>query len=199
MATICSRASPRPSRPGAGPDIIFMLHNWPHLYAGVARRRERSLRVEGQGPGRLLRAIRGRGARRQAAGSPCPTASWATRWPIGSRGSPRSGATQPPKTLDEWRKIGAALKKKGKPIGQTLGHTYGDAPTFSYPARYGPSAGAETDKSGKKVVLNCRATVEAVKWMVRVLEGRLRRGRRSAWDDTIEQPRLPRRVSSARR
>jgi len=26
------------------------------------------------------------------------------------------------------RKIGAALKKKGKPFGQTLGHTVNDAP-----------------------------------------------------------------------
>ena len=37
-----------------------------------------------------------------------------------------------PKTWDEARKLFAALKKKGKPYGQTLGHTFGDAPTFTY-------------------------------------------------------------------
>src|SRR4026208_446770 len=43
------------------------------------------------------------------------------------------GAAQYPKTWDEARKLFAGLKQKGKPYGQTLGHTFGDAPTFTYP------------------------------------------------------------------
>src|SRR5215510_2478881 len=93
-----------------------------------------------------------------------------------------AGATAYPKTWDEARKLFAGLKKKGKPYGQTLGHTFGDAPTFTYPMTWAYGA-AETDKSGKKVVLNSKGAIEAVKFMQAFWkeccdEGGL------AWDDT---------------
>ncbi len=92
------------------------------------------------------------------------------------------GANDYPKTWDETRKVFSALKKKGKPYGQTLGHTFGDAPTFTYPMLWA-FGGAETDKSGKKVVLQNKGAVEAVKFMQAFWkeccdEGGL------AWDDT---------------
>jgi multiple sugar transport system substrate-binding protein len=92
------------------------------------------------------------------------------------------GASEPPKTWDEARKIFSALKKKGKPYGQTLGHTFGDSPTFTYPMIWAWGA-AETDPSGKKVVLNSKNAVDAVKFMTAFWkeccdEGGL------AWDDT---------------
>jgi multiple sugar transport system substrate-binding protein len=93
-----------------------------------------------------------------------------------------AGASAFPKTWDETRKLFAALKKKGKPYGQTLGHTFGDAPTFSYPMLWA-FGGAETDQSGKKVVINGKGAVESVKFMQAFWkeccdEGGL------AWDDT---------------
>ena len=93
-----------------------------------------------------------------------------------------AGTSQYPKTWDEARKLFAALKKKGKPYGQTLGHTFGDAPTFTYPLLWA-FGGMETDKSGKKVVLNSKGAVESVKFMQAFWkeccdEGGL------AWDDT---------------
>jgi multiple sugar transport system substrate-binding protein len=93
-----------------------------------------------------------------------------------------AGATQYPKTWDEARKLFTALKKKGKPYGQTLGHTFGDAPVFTYTMLWA-FGGAETDQSGKKVVLNSKGAVEAVKfmqafWKEACDEGGL------AWDDT---------------
>src|SRR2546428_792512 len=57
-----------------------------------------------------------------------------------------AGATEYPKNWEEARKLFAVLKKKGKPYGQTLGHTFGDAPTFTYPMVWCYGA-AETDKS----------------------------------------------------
>ncbi len=93
------------------------------------------------------------------------------------------GADHFPKTWDELRKVSAALKKKGKPYGQTLGHTFGDAPTFTYPMLWS-YGGAETDTSGKKVVINSEGAVESsVKfmqafWKEGCDEGGL------AWDDT---------------
>jgi multiple sugar transport system substrate-binding protein len=93
-----------------------------------------------------------------------------------------AGASQFPKTWDEARKLFSVLKKNGKPYGQTLGHTFGDAPTFTYPMTWAFGA-AEVDKSGKKVVLNSKNAVEAVKFMQAFWkeccdEGGL------AWDDT---------------
>ena len=92
------------------------------------------------------------------------------------------GASQPPKTLEEYRKIGIALKKKGKPVGQTLGHTFGDAPAWSYPLVWG-FGGAETDTSGKKVVLNSKATMDSVNWMVDFWKQACDESA-LAWDDT---------------
>ncbi len=92
------------------------------------------------------------------------------------------GANDFPKTWDEARKVFGQLKKKGKPYGQTLGHTFGDAPTFAYPVLWN-FGGAETDASGKKVVINAKGAVESVKfmqafWKEACDEGGL------AWDDT---------------
>ena len=93
-----------------------------------------------------------------------------------------AGASEYPKTWEEARKLFTALKKKGKPYGQTLGHTFGDAPTFTYTMLWA-YGGAETDKTGKKVVLNSSGAVESVKFMQAFWkeccdEGGL------AWDDT---------------
>jgi multiple sugar transport system substrate-binding protein len=92
------------------------------------------------------------------------------------------GASQFPKTWDEARKVFSQLKKKGRPYGQTLGHTFGDAPVFTYTMLWA-FGGAETDKSGKKVVLSSKGAVESVKFMQAFWkeccdEGGL------AWDDT---------------
>ena len=43
------------------------------------------------------------------------------------------GVTKFPETWEEYREAGKKLKAKGRPLGQTLGHTFGDAPGFSYP------------------------------------------------------------------
>src|SRR5690349_23548504 len=74
------------------------------------------------------------------------------------------GVKEFPKTWDEWREVGKKLKAKGKPIGQALGHSFGDPPTFSYPLLWDFGA-AEVDKSGKKVVLNSKGSIEAVKFL----------------------------------
>jgi multiple sugar transport system substrate-binding protein len=86
-----------------------------------------------------------------------------------------AGASQFPKTWDEARKLFAGLKKKGKPYGQTLGHTFGDSPTFTYPMTWAFGAA--------EVELNSKNAVEAVKFMQAYWkeccdEGGL------AWDDT---------------
>ena len=72
--------------------------------------------------------------------------------------------------MGQYRDAGKKLKAKGRPIGQTLGHTFGDAPTFTYPLMWS-FGGSEVDKSGK-VAVNSKETIESVKFMTGVLEGR---------------------------
>jgi multiple sugar transport system substrate-binding protein len=93
-----------------------------------------------------------------------------------------AGASEFPKTWEEARKVFSALKKKGKPYGQTLGHTFGDAPTFTYTMLWA-FGGAETDKTGKKVVLSNAGAVESVKFMQAFWKDCCDEGG-LAWDDT---------------
>jgi multiple sugar transport system substrate-binding protein len=91
------------------------------------------------------------------------------------------GATEFPKTWEAYREVGKKLKAKGFPIGQTAGHTFGDAPTFWYPAMWA-WGGKEVGTDGK-VAINSKETVESVKfftgfWKDAVDEGGL------AWDDS---------------
>ncbi len=166
---------------GSGPDLILMLHNWPQLYANAV--------VD-------LSDLCEWKARDQGGYYPHSEAAVhvGNRWlglPYGTGGILIAyrkswfadvGASEPPKTLEEYRKIGIALKKKGKPLGQTLGHTFGDAPAWSYPLTW-TFGGAETDQSGKRVVLNSKATLEAVKWMTAFWKDACDEGA-LAWDDT---------------
>src|SRR5712692_5644427 len=73
------------------------------------------------------------------------------------------------------------LKKKGKPYGQTLGHTFGDAPGWAYPLMWN-YGGMEVDKSGKTAI-DSQGSVDAVKFMTAFWKDSCDEGG-LAWDDT---------------
>src|SRR4029077_4403296 len=87
-----------------------------------------------------------------------------------------------PVTWDEWHDAGKKLKAKGRPIGQTLGHTFGDAPGFWY-AWLWSFGGKEVEADGKTVALNSKETLESVKFAVRFWTDCCDPGG-LAWDDT---------------
>src|SRR5438067_9974022 len=164
----------------SGPDVIMMLHNWAHLYQNGLVDVTDLGEWQGKDQG-------GYYAQAEAA------AKDGKRWlalPHGIVGLQFAyrkswfdevGQTSWPKTLDELRKVGMKLKKKGKPIGQTLGHTFGDAPAWSYPLLWNFGT-AETDKAGKTVLDN-KKTVDSVKWMTAFWKDACDEGG-FAWDDT---------------
>ncbi len=187
---------------GAGPDIIMMLHNWAHLYQnglvdvtdlgewqgkeqGAYYAQSEAAARDGQRWLALPHGIVGlQFAYRK---------SWfdevgQTNGIVGLQFAYRKswfdevGQTTWPKTLDELRQVGMKLKKKGKPIGQTLGHTFGDAPAWAYPLTWG-FGGQEVDRTGKKVMLDSKATLEAVKFMQAYWKDACDEGG-FAWDDT---------------
>ena len=93
-----------------------------------------------------------------------------------------AGASEFPKTWDEFRTIGRKLKAAGHPIGQTAGHTLGDAPAWWYPYLWS-WGGKEVEADGKTVVLNSKETVESVKFAVALWKETMDEGG-LAWDDS---------------
>src|SRR5438094_6197913 len=164
----------------SGPDVIMMLHNWAHLYQNGLVDMTDLGEWQGKDQG-------GYYAQSEAA------AKDGNRWlalPHGIVGLQFAyrkswfdevGQTSWPKTLDELRQVGMKLKKKGHPIGQTLGHTFGDAPAWSYPMLWNFGA-AERDRQGK-TKLDSKETVESVKWMTAFWKDACDEGG-FAWDDT---------------
>ena len=90
------------------------------------------------------------------------------------------GAKSFPKTWQEYQ-VGKKLKAAKHPIGQTLGNTFGDAPTFTYPFLWS-FGGQEVDAKGK-VVLDSKETVESVRFMTQFWKDAHDEGG-LAWDDS---------------
>ena len=87
-----------------------------------------------------------------------------------------------PENWDAFRDAGKKLKAKGRPIGQTAGHTFGDAPGWWYPYLWS-WGGKEVEADGKTVVLNSKETVESIKFAVALWKETMDEGG-LAWDDT---------------
>jgi multiple sugar transport system substrate-binding protein len=91
------------------------------------------------------------------------------------------GAKEFPKTWQQYHEVGKKLKAAKRPIGQTLGNTFGDAPTFTYPLLWS-YGGQEVDAKGK-VVLDSKETIESVRFMAEFWKDSHDEGG-LAWDDS---------------
>ncbi len=166
---------------GAGPDIIMSFNSYTHLYQNSVVDLSALAEEVGKREGGVLpyaKAICSDG--KMYMGMP-----WAV---IGGMIAYRKswfdeiGVTKFPETWDQYREAGKKLKAKGHPIGQTLGHTFGDAPGFTYPLMWS-FGGKEVEADGKTVVINSKATIDSVKFMQAFWkEGHDEGG--LAWDDT---------------
>ena len=119
---------------GTGPDVMMVVNNWPRLYeasvADVSDVAEEIGRSQG-GYYDIAQKIDNVGGKwigvPWAIGGGLLTnrTSWFAE--IGYSGG------KFPETWEEYRAAGKKLKAAGRPLGQTLGHTFGDAPGFWYP------------------------------------------------------------------
>jgi multiple sugar transport system substrate-binding protein len=164
----------------SGPDVIMMLHNWPHLYANALADVSDLAEWQGKDQGGYY-AQSEAGARVSGKWLALPHGIVGLQMAYRKSWFQEIGQTTWPKTLEELRQVGMKLKKKGKPIGQTLAHTFGDAPAWSYPLLWS-FGGAETDKNGK-TALDSKGTVESVKFMQAFWKDACDEGA-LAWDDT---------------
>ena len=168
---------------GTGPDIIMLVGTWPQLYtesvADVSDVVDEIGRAQG-GYYDIARVIATVG--NKWIGVPWSTGGGLLNFRKSWFEEIGYGDGKFPQTWDEYRAAGKQLKAKGRPLGQTLGHTFGDAPGFWYPYLWS-WAGKEVEADGKTVALNSKETIDSVKYSVPFWkeahdEGGL------AWDDS---------------
>src|SRR6266446_5146531 len=165
---------------GTGPDVFMLFNNHPHLYASSAVDISDVAEAIGSAQGGYYKLCRSN----TNDGKKFMSVPWAI---IGGMIAYRKswfeevGYGKFPATWQEYHEAGKKLKAKGRPIGQTLGHTFGDAPTFSYPYLWS-WGGKEVDEKGK-VVLDSRQTLDSVKFMQSFWKDSFDEGG-LAWDDT---------------
>jgi multiple sugar transport system substrate-binding protein len=166
---------------GAGPDLIMLNNNHPQLYAESVVDMADLVAELAKSEGAhypLVKANSGDGGK-------WLSMPWAI---IGGMIAYRKswfeevGAAKFPETWEQYREVGTKLKAKGRPIGQTLGHTFGDAPTFAYPYLWS-WGGKEVEADGKTVAINSKESVESVKFMTGFWKDAHDEGG-LAWDDT---------------
>ena len=167
---------------GSGPDIFYLLNNWPQLYAqsavdvsGIADEIGKAqggfydiCKVVGTVGGKWIGVPYCVGG-----GLVAYRKSWLAE--VGFDG-------KFPATWDDYRSAGQKLKKAGHPYGQTAGHTFGDAPGWWYPYLWS-WGGKEVEADGKTVVLDSKETLESVKFAVPLWKETMDEGG-LAWDDT---------------
>ena len=166
---------------GTGADIIMAFSNWPQLYAeSVADAGDIADEI-GKAQGgyydvsKQVAMVGNKwiGVPWSAGGG---LVAWRKSW------FAEVGHDKFPETWDALRDAGKKLKAKGRPIGQTAGHTFGDAPGWWYPFLWSFN-GKEVEADGKTVVLNSKETVESIKFAVALWKDACDEGG-LAWDDT---------------
>jgi multiple sugar transport system substrate-binding protein len=166
---------------GTGADVIMAYGNWPQLYVeSVADAGDVAEEIGAAQGGYydVSKQIATSGGK--WIGVPWTTGggliSWRTSW------FQDVGYDKFPDNWDTFRDAGKKLKAKGRPIGQTAGHTFGDAPGWWYPFLWS-WGGKEVEADGKTVVLNSKETIESIKFAVALWKDAMDEGG-MAWDDT---------------
>jgi multiple sugar transport system substrate-binding protein len=165
---------------GSGPDVFMLFNNHPHIYGSSAVDVSDVASAIAKAQGGYYDVAKAN----TTEGKKTLSVPWAV---IGAEIAYRKswfdeiGYSKFPETWEQYHDAGKKLKAKGRPLGQTLGHTFGDAPTFSYPYLWS-WGGKEVDEKGK-VVLNSKETIESVKFMKTFWKDAFDEGG-LAWDDT---------------
>jgi multiple sugar transport system substrate-binding protein len=167
---------------GAGPDLIMSFNSYTHLYANSVVDMGALAEEVGKREGGIYKYAQAICSNGKGVYMGMP---WAV---IGGMIAYRKswldevGATKFPDNWESYREVAKKLKAKGRPFGQTLGHTFGDAPGFTYPYMWS-WGGKEVEADGKTVVINSKETVESVKFMTGLWKDGMDEGG-LAWDDT---------------
>jgi multiple sugar transport system substrate-binding protein len=144
-----------------GPDVLQFIHNWQNQYAGalvdmtdlctaLEAKYGASVdysKAQAMLDGRFVGVPHTITPNRFVARKSYLKAAGSHRWPA---------------TWEELRREGKKWKAAGRPIGQTVGHTYGDAVVFAYAYLWSFGA-AERDEKGR-VVIGSKQMLEALRF-----------------------------------
>jgi multiple sugar transport system substrate-binding protein len=145
----------------SGPDIIVVANNHPHLYENAfVDVSDVAEEIGAKQGGWYDYAKVNTFASGRWIGVPQFIISWAITY---REDWFREHGLRYPETWDEFRAAGKVLKAKGKPFGQGFGHSINDPNNWCYPLVW-MWGGMEIDRDGRTVMLDSRATVEAVRF-----------------------------------
>ena len=168
---------------GSGADIFYVIGNWPQLYIESVSDVSDVAEAIGEAQGGFYdvsRLVANDG--KKWIGMPWTTGGGLVTYRKSWFAEIGYSDGKFPDTWDTLRDAGKKLKAKGRPLGQTLGHTFGDAPSFWYPYLWS-WGGKEVEADGKTVVLNSKETIESVKFAVGLWKDACDEGG-FAWDDS---------------
>jgi multiple sugar transport system substrate-binding protein len=165
---------------GTGPDIIQMLHNWPHVYANALVDVTDVAEPIAQRDGGYYRQIEAvckvGGGWKAVPFCFVPFAVvYRTDW------FREIGVDTFPETWDEYRRIGKQLKAMGRPFGLVLAPGFGESHAFLYPLLWS-FGGKETEEDGKTIALASKETKESIMFYETLFEEALDEGG-VAWDN----------------
>ncbi len=162
---------------GKGADVMLLINNQPHLFANGL-----------DDHSKLIQELAGDGLYDWASGAVIVDGvpRSVPQFNIGNAIVYRKDifdevGVKAPNTWDEYLAAGKKLKNANWPVGQTLGHTFGDAPSFAYPMLWS-FGGMEVDESGK-VMVDTKETRAALEFMKEFWDAACDPGG-LAWDDT---------------
>jgi len=146
----------------SGPDIILIQNNHAHLYeSALVDVSDIAEEIGGRQGGWYDYAKVNTFSNGRWIGVPQLIISWAVTYR--EDWFREAGITKFPETWDEYREAGRKMKARGKPFGQAFGHSVNDPNNWCYPLIW-MWGGMEVEPDGRTVVLDRKATIEAIKF-----------------------------------
>src|SRR5712691_1907051 len=146
---------------GGGPDVMLLQWTWSHLYADKLSDVGAIAEKDGSDGGGFYDATR-QNAQVQGVWRAVPFGMLGNAMHHRESVLKQAGADKFPSTWSDLTKVAADAKTKSKLfLGQAMGHSFGDPPTFLQPFLWS-YGGSETDETGKKIAVNSAATKDAL-------------------------------------
>jgi len=146
---------------GGGPDVMLLQWTWAHLYADKLSDVGAIAEKVGSDGGGFYDAMK-QNAQVQGVWRAVPFGLLGNAIHWRESVLKQAGGDKFPLTWSDLTKVGADAKAKSKLfLGQAMGHSFGDPPTFLQPFLWS-YGGSETDDTGKKIAINSAATKDAL-------------------------------------
>ncbi len=144
-----------------GPDVMLLQWTWAHLYADKLSDVGAVAEKVGSDGGGFYDAMK-QNAQVQGVWRAVPFGMLGNAMHHRESVLKQAGADKFPATWSDLTKVGTDAKTKSKLfLGQAMGHSFGDPPTFLQPFLWS-YGGSETDETGKKLAVNSAATKDAL-------------------------------------